>query len=235
MTSKCRFAPASIRRKLRQEAGFGCAFCGNPLIENAHIIPYNKTKDFKIENMVALCPNCHTEADLSKIPQWVLREKKSNPFNRDKSVVTKKFIATGKQMVVNIGSNRFFDTEHILVTNGLDLISIRRLEKQYLSIGVNLFDKIHRRIAFIHENEWFVDKRYFWDIEYKPQHLILRNAPKEITFEIQISDNEVFIRGDLFYKGFPIEIKNDYLSFAGFRFQNMRTFNAQEIGIQLNI
>lgn len=234
MTSKCRFAPASVRRKLREEAGFGCAFCGNPLIENAHIIPYNKTKEFQIEDMVALCPNCHTEADLGKIPEWVLREKKSNPFNRDKSIVAKKFTVTGEQMVVNIGSNRFIDTESILVVNDSNLISIRRLEKQYLSIFVNLFDKIQRRIAFIHENEWFVDKRYFWDIEYRPQHLILRNAPKEITFEIQISDDEIFIRGKMFFNRFPIEIERNHITINGFRFMGMTMYGAKQ-GITCNV
>jgi hypothetical protein len=234
VNSKCRFAPASVRRQLREEAGFGCAFCGNPLIENAHIIPYSKTKDFKIEDMVALCPGCHTEADLSKIPEWVLRDKKSNPFNRDKSFVKKKFTVTGEQMVVNIGSNRIIDTENILVVNNFNLISIRRLEKQYLSISVNLFDKIQRRIAFIHENEWFVDKRYFWDIEYRPQHLILRNAPKEIIFEIQISDDEIFITGNMFFNGFPIIIRPNTLIIAGFQFMGMTMYGAR-VGISCSV
>ncbi|MGI8719969.1 MAG: HNH endonuclease [Nitrososphaeraceae archaeon] len=56
MKNNSRYVRARVRRKLREEAGFGCAFSGNPLIENAHIIEYSKTKKNSFENMIALCP-----------------------------------------------------------------------------------------------------------------------------------------------------------------------------------
>ena len=33
------------------------------IIETAHIVPYSKTVDNSFENLVILCPNCHTEYD----------------------------------------------------------------------------------------------------------------------------------------------------------------------------
>ena len=33
------------------------------IIEKAHIVPYCKTVDNSFENLVLLCPNCHTDFD----------------------------------------------------------------------------------------------------------------------------------------------------------------------------
>lgn len=52
--------PADVERKLRQEAGFGCARCGHPYIEYHHIIPYAEEPHFRAEDMIALCGNCHS-------------------------------------------------------------------------------------------------------------------------------------------------------------------------------
>jgi hypothetical protein len=37
--------------------------------------------------------------------------------------------------------------------------------------------------------------------------LILRSAPKKITFEIKIENEEVFITGNMYYGGFLINIE----------------------------
>lgn len=49
------------------------------LIEKAHIVPYCKTADSSFENMVVLCPNCHTDFDKNAAfaPEEVLSWKKT--------------------------------------------------------------------------------------------------------------------------------------------------------------
>lgn len=48
--------PLPVKRKLRQEAGFGCCKCGRPIIEYHHIIPYsNDDPHFRVEDMMCLC------------------------------------------------------------------------------------------------------------------------------------------------------------------------------------
>jgi len=73
----CNNAPAEVKRRLRQEALFGCCMCGNPLIDNAHIIEYHKTKQFPEEDMLTLCPNFHEEADYGHVPNTYLDGQKS--------------------------------------------------------------------------------------------------------------------------------------------------------------
>lgn len=234
MQNKCRIAPAHVRRKLRQEAFFGCCRCGNPLIENAHIIEYHLTKQFPEEDMLALCPNCHTEADLGHYPKHVLRDFKQNPFNKNKNYIKKQFMVTGDKMVINVGSSKFINTERIFIVNDFELLSITRQEGLYLSLNVNLFDKYNRFIALVHDNFWYVDRNYVWDIEYRPQHLILRKKPRDITLEIEIKNEEVFITGDLYYNGFLIPIKPKDINIGGMVISNFTAEDAQN-GIVINV
>lgn len=67
-----RYIDEAIKRKLYAESMGRCMnpscqrelFCKNgDIIEKAHIDPYCETADNSFENLVLLCPNCHTEFD----------------------------------------------------------------------------------------------------------------------------------------------------------------------------
>ena len=223
MSTRCRTAPASVRRQLRQEAGFGCAICGNPLIESAHIIEYSITHSFPSEDMVALCPNCHTEADLGKFAKWYLRKVKNEPFNKNRQTIGKRFVITGENTVVHLGNSTFVNTYKIITVSDFELVAIRKAQDGFLSLDVNLFDIFNGFIAIIYDNYWLVDRRYTWDIVYKPQHLKLYCAQRNILFEIEIKKEEIFISGTLYFNGFPIPITDQSMRVGGIVLSNFNT------------
>jgi len=57
--------PAEIRRKVLVEAGHRCAIptCQATTTEIAHINSWAQSQDNSFENLIALCPNCHTRYD----------------------------------------------------------------------------------------------------------------------------------------------------------------------------
>ncbi len=61
--------PTEVKRRILIEAGYRCAIptCRFPIIENAHIVSWAKSEDHSYENLIALCPNCHTLYDSGKI------------------------------------------------------------------------------------------------------------------------------------------------------------------------
>lgn len=67
--------PAKLKRKILVEAGHRCAIptCRTPTIEIAHIEPWSKSKEHKYEELIALCPNCHTRADKGEIDRKSLK------------------------------------------------------------------------------------------------------------------------------------------------------------------
>jgi hypothetical protein len=60
--------PADVKRAVLVEAGHRCAIptCRATTTEIAHIVPWAETQDNSFENLIALCPNCHTRFDQKK-------------------------------------------------------------------------------------------------------------------------------------------------------------------------
>lgn len=72
--------PSSTQKLVLFEARHHCAVCCNPLpLEQAHIIPWSKSKDHSPENLIALCANCHSRADNERWDSETLRNYKKNP------------------------------------------------------------------------------------------------------------------------------------------------------------
>ena len=72
--------PIAIRREVLFEARHHCAVCCNPLpLEQAHVIPWNESREHSVANLIALCANCHSRADGEKWGVKVLRKFKSDP------------------------------------------------------------------------------------------------------------------------------------------------------------
>ena len=67
--------PADVKRRVLVEAGHRCAIptCRFPTTEIAHIEPWARVREHNYENLIALCPNCHTRADKGEIDAKSLR------------------------------------------------------------------------------------------------------------------------------------------------------------------
>jgi hypothetical protein len=73
--------PAAVKRAVLVEAGHRCAIptCRATTTEIAHIVPWATSHDNSFENLIALCPNCHTRYDQKKeIDQLSIKMYKHN-------------------------------------------------------------------------------------------------------------------------------------------------------------
>jgi hypothetical protein len=122
--------PAELRRRILIEAGHRCAIptCRYIEIEVHHIIPWSSTKEHKYEELIALCPNCHSRADCGKIDRKALRIYKANlRYTHDKF----------SQFEVDT----LFDLHdkspnvHGLIPEFLTLLIKRILDAEYVEIG----------------------------------------------------------------------------------------------------
>jgi hypothetical protein len=204
--------PNPIRRQLRQETNFGCAICGTPIIEIHHIIPWSETRTHKQEEMIALCPTHHHRADCHEYSRKYLHNIKQNPHNRN--VVADQFTIQSEDVCVTLGGSTVTNLSRILSVDNFDIISLTK-EENYPLLNLNLFDEFDNWVAVVEGNQWFVDRRRVWDIEYIPKHLVLRYAPRKIALDVEISEGEIIIKGNLFFNGFNIQATDDDLLLNG--------------------
>ena len=94
-----RYIDESAKRKLYAESMGRCMnpncqrelFCKNgDIIEKAHIDPYCKTADNSFENLILLCPSCHTDFDKNNAftPEEVLGWKRTRGEELEKMFST---------------------------------------------------------------------------------------------------------------------------------------------------
>jgi hypothetical protein len=209
MSLNGRNIPQPIQKQLRREANFGCALCGCPIIEYAHIIPYRNIQAYLPENIVALCPNHYTNFDRGEFSDSYLRDAKNNPHN--KTYIQDAFFIDSQDIAVNVGKSKFINTSRILAVNDFDIISIKRENERYILLDINFFDKLNNLIAVVYENSWTAEKTTsaVWEIVYKPYHLVIRNTSRNLFFESKIENEELFITANMYYNAIPLSITND--------------------------
>lgn len=124
--------PLDIKRAVLVEAGHRCAIptCRATTTEIAHIVPWAESQDNSFENLIALCPNCHTRFDQKKeIDRQSIRMYKHNlgilnnrygEFERRLFEILAKtgervFVlgAAGDLLVANAVKDGFFEDKHV--------------------------------------------------------------------------------------------------------------------------
>ncbi len=127
---------ADIRRAVLVEAGHRCAIptCRATTTEIAHIVPWAELYDNSFENLIALCPNCHTRFDQKKeIDRPAIKMYKHNlgilnnrygEFERRLFEILAKtgervFVlgAAGDLLVANAVKDGFFEDKHVQSMN----------------------------------------------------------------------------------------------------------------------
>lgn len=120
--------PAVIKRAVLVEAGHRCAIptCRFPTTELAHIIPYSEVLNHSYENLIALCPNCHTRYDKGEIDRksMVIYKKKlvflSDRFSRYELNLLDHLKSTSKATVFGMLSiKNLLDEELLSITQTL--------------------------------------------------------------------------------------------------------------------
>jgi hypothetical protein len=194
------------KRLIRQAAFFGCSICGNPLLEYAHIMPYEKSQDNSVENLIALCPNHHTEYDLGDFSREQIRDYKLNPFNKGRDV-SKTFNIRGRIPIIEAGTNICRNTPVLLFVDEKNIVTLHKQDNQLL-LNALFYDKNNLLLAYIRNNEWHTIDKQIWDVVYRTvaRELTIRTKPRDIMLKLRIKKGIVHFSGKLYYNGFKVQI-----------------------------
>ena len=177
-----RYIGEAVKRKLYAESMGRCMnpncqrelFCKNgDIIEKAHIDPYCETADNSFENLVLLCPNCHTEFDKNHAftPEEVLgwKEKRKNELESFFSKKYETFEELKKEVTPLLQENKIIYESYYLKDNKAlwnkfeykILVNNRKLKMLFLandSLIQRHQDETYSNLAYIQDFLLHVDE-----------------------------------------------------------------------------
>lgn len=192
---------AKIKRILRKEANYGCARCGNPLVEYHHIIPYEEVEHSDPEHMIALCGSCHRRADSGAIKRSRLYQLKEDPHISD--IVSNDFCFRPQNPQVRFGGLTASLTDHtevILLRIEQENMFIAHFDNDIIEISAKLRDEHGELIAEIDRNSWWAKSNDVWDMTSKPKELKIWNKPQDIGLQIRYDrELDMIVGRGIFY------------------------------------
>ncbi len=218
-----RTIPESVKRKIRQDSGFGCVICGTGIFEYEHIIPeYHEAKEHEPSCMTLLCPTCHgkvTKGLISK--ETVLKYKKtpkplSDGFSHDWLDFN-----SSENPKITLGGSVLKKCTVPLEIFGYPIISIKPPveENTPFLLSAMFFDKNEKLTLEIVDNEWksFSDN---WDMQVVGPRIKIFDSKKKLTLCL-LSDppNGLVVEYLVMnFKGNSIIIEPDYISLNSNKF-----------------
>lgn len=234
MEESSRKIPELIRRQLRQEAGFGCCICGNPVFQCHHIKDWALINSHNTQDMMVLCPNHHHEATVHAISEQEQRDWKKLPFNIVNGYVDGLLKISEPGVAVEIGTNYFVGPGFKFIVDGAPLLALDRDSNSRLRLSLDLYDSTDSLLLQIHNNEWLTGDPMPWDIEFSHRRFVLRRKSGKITLTIDARQTPILLYGQLWRKGQLFEMKEDTLRFNGV-VRNVRFHGLGLVGIYLSV
>lgn len=202
--------PLSVKRQLRQEAGFGCCKCGRPIIEYHHIVPYTKEDPhFRPEDMMCLCPYCHHEATVGAMTIEEQRTLKAKPINIVNNQVQGLLKVNQKYLIISMGNNEFINDREVITIDNETIIELSQSDEGAVLLSLKLYDDKNNLLIQIEENEWVSGDYLPWDIESSFQLIKIRQKKGRIILDLDTKGDTISLTGTIFYNGLELKITKD--------------------------
>jgi len=179
--------PEPIARKIRQNSGFGCIFCGVWITQYEHIIPEFKDALIHDPNTITLLCGLHHQKVTSK------RLSKQQVFDQYKHPIplqngyASEFLQLNKIFGIVLGRIFIPDPKgNILTIDNIPLISITQpTDTEPLKLNAKFFDNKKNLIMEIVNNE---QRGYSnnWDIKQEGSRTTIRRKRGDIVLQINI-------------------------------------------------
>ncbi|HMI81962.1 MAG TPA: HNH endonuclease [Solirubrobacterales bacterium] len=215
--------PLPVKREVRQRCGFGCVFCGLPLYEYDHLVPYAEVEEHDPENLVLLCATHHREKTSGLLTSDQVDAARKSPCNIEKGETHPyELHYEGKSCEARIGSNSITWPE---LRDGSAVAGILvddtpivgfSVDRGRLLLTVQLLNAENELLVQIVENELILST-VPWDVEFAGRRLTVRHGAGDIfvgmTFEPP--SRVVVDRGHLWRNGVQLNVTPSDLHVAG--------------------
>jgi len=213
--TQSRDIPEPIKRQLRQEAGFGCGICGNPVYEYHHIVDWAIAKSHNPMHMMVLCPNHHHAASVGALSEQAQRRWKERPLNITNGYVEGILFIKEPGVAIRVGSMDLVGRGFKIAVDGTPLLALDQDSDGRLQLSLDLYDASDSLLLTIKKNEWTAGDPMPWDFEFDYRRFCLRQKRGSITLSVNARQMPALLQGILYRKGQMIEMNSEMLRFNG--------------------
>lgn len=203
--------PADVRRLLRQESNFGCAWCGFPFVEYHHIVPWENDRHFRPTDMMALCPTCHSK--ISRVSLENQYKIKHRPKLKKSDKILSDFYYKISLLQISIGGNMFMNCPETIYFDHIPLLRWKA-GSNGAEFTMNLYDEKMQHVLYVKDNEFQFSPGNNWDFEFRYDYLKLSSAPRKISVSIDLRKSPAKICFRTFYLGLPVFTRANSLHFG---------------------
>lgn len=199
--------PEPIKRVVRWECGFGCAYCGLAIVEYHHFDPpFVDAEAHRPEGIILLCPNCHSK--FADVPAEHLRKFRQSPRCKRDGFARDDFLFRFDG-VPNVGLGQIIATSgQFLRHEDSVLFGLAPSEERGgpLRLTCDLMDSHNALLLRISDNELTVGIDHF-DVELYRNRLRIRRKLGDVVLQmttnrfddVRITHLETGIAGGMVY------------------------------------
>lgn len=217
MTSQTRRPPTPepVKRALRQRAGYGCCRCGFAIYQYHHIIPYSAEAHFRVEDMMILCPNCHSMATDGALTLEEQRVIQSRPFNISQGYASGAIKINQSYCAVAAGGVLLVGTGPLIKVDDDPLLALEIGDGGEMLLSISLMDQAGNTLAIIERNEWISGDPAIWDMESGHQRLVIRQDHRKILLNLDAKNEPLRLKAELWRRGRFIRLNQAGITIDG--------------------
>lgn len=196
---RSRKIPPEISDLVKSRHHFECAWCGVKHTERHHILYFGKGGEHTEENLILLCPTCHTEVHSanSKISVDDLNLRKSTHLKADRFSGSLQFqIAENR---IRFGMTTIEDFNHILKLGEETAIKLEKINDEYF-LSCMFYSKSGDLIFWMSSNRYWTIADF--SVSLGKQFIEIRSSTSDKNFlKLWQENNTLCLEGSNYYNG----------------------------------
>ncbi len=226
MTS--RHIPEKVSKAVKERHFFECAWCGEKLTERHHITEFAKGGEHTTENLILLCPNCHTQVHRNEISTEELIKRKSNHAKGDRLAGGVQFAL--KQPLVRLGKAQFRNVPILLMYREKALITIKESNGEFF-ISTRFYNQTGDLIFWMSSNRYWTSCDFYIQSK-KNELIIINNEDENNNLRIWQSDDALNVEGKNYIGGMLVNFNPMFIQLGTNMFYGFNATNCQ-VGIAI--
>lgn len=183
-----RYIHPDLKRKIRQNAGFGCVICGLAITQYEHVDPeFAEAERHDPQKMTLLCGSCHHKVTTKFWSKDKVKDAMKLPFCKKRGFASEIFDFSNEPPDLILGSTKWVNSSVIFRVLDKDLLKFTPPEEKsgpFRMSGI-FYNNLDQEIFRIEDNEWKGSTQNF-DIDVVGNTITIKSSPDKIALQLKV-------------------------------------------------